>query len=79
MEGKSIDMSMNDIAIYARLMAEGFIDDPGVKMQLEGVSNKLGFLEAHCRCQIEAFLKIDGLTTVGNGDGILPHGTCVNL
>jgi hypothetical protein len=38
---------MNDIEIYTNLMVDGFKDDPGVKVQFEGIDNgfKMGIRE----------------------------------
>lgn len=64
-------MSEHDLELYAKLMAESFLDDPGVSMQLAGIAKKLEVFETQCRCQVQAFSKLGGLTTLGHGDGIL--------
>lgn len=52
-------------------MEESFIDDSGIKIQLKGIENRARLFNIQCRCQIEAFSKINGVTTIGNGGGMV--------
>lgn len=52
-------------------MEESFIDDSGIKIQLKGIENRARLLNIQCKCQIEAFSKINGVTTFGNGGGMV--------
>lgn len=63
-------MNTDEIRTYSRLMADCFIDDPGIKVQLEGITDKLQFLELQCRCQIEAFSRLGGISVLDNGGGM---------
>ncbi|MGO0883920.1 hypothetical protein ACTPDI_14170 [Clostridioides difficile] len=68
---KDLEINNNNIEIYAKLMEESFIDDSGIKIQLKGIENRARLLNIQCRCQIEAFSKINGVTTFGNGGGMV--------
>jgi len=63
-------MNMNDIEIYVDLMADSFKDDQGIKAQFEGIDNGFSLLKLYCKCQIEAFFKLDCVTTYGDGEGM---------
>jgi GNAT superfamily N-acetyltransferase len=62
---------MNDIEIYTNLMVDGFKDDPGVKVQFEGIDNGLEILKLYFKCQIGTFSKLGLITTSKNGEGIV--------
>lgn len=63
-------MQSNELDLYAKLMADCFLKDPGIQTQLAGVSCTSEILEMQCRCQISAFLKLNGVSTFGRGEGI---------
>lgn len=64
-------MKSNDIEIYVNLMVECFKDDPGVMFQLQGIDDKHNFFALQCKCQIEAIAGLDGITTCGDGVGMV--------
>jgi predicted GNAT family N-acyltransferase len=61
---------MDFLDIYAKLMAEGFKDDPGILIQFQGMEHGAELFEINCKCEIEAFDKLGCVTTYGNGEGM---------
>lgn len=64
-------MQANELDLYAKLMTDCFLEDPGIQIQLAGVPHAPGVLELQCRCQISAFSKLNGVSTFGSGEGIV--------
>ena len=62
---------MNKIDQYAKLLAEGFIDDPGVKIQLRGLKRSKELFELQCKGELEAFMQNGYVTVDDSGKGLL--------
>lgn len=64
-------MQQNERDLYAKLLADCFLNDPGIQIQLAGVPDASDVLEMQCRCQLSAFLKLNGVSTFGDGEGLI--------
>ncbi len=69
MRGKFL-MKSNELDLYAKLMTDCFLEDPGIQIQFNGVPHRFSILEMQCRCEISAFSKLNGVSTFGSGEGI---------
>jgi len=63
-------MYMDSLDVFAKLMAEGFKEDPGVITQFEGIERGSELFELHCKYEIDAFDRLGCVTTYGNGKGL---------
>lgn len=61
---------MNKIDIYTKLFADSFRNDPGIKLQLAGITNPEEAFNANCRGEIEAFDKLGMISNIEE-DGMI--------
>lgn len=63
-------MNTKEIETYGLLLADCFMDDPGVTMQFAGIRDKAGLFRKQCQCQLSAFDRLGGVTLLEDGQGI---------
>lgn len=62
---------MDSLDVNAKLMANGFKEDPRVIVQFQEIKNWQEFFELHCKATISTFEKLGCVTTYGNGEGLV--------
>lgn len=56
---------------YVQLLADGFLEDPGVTFQIRNIPDGQKLFYLQCKGEIEVLHELGCLTTYGNGDGLV--------
>lgn len=56
---------------YVQLLADGFLEDPGVAFQIRDIPDGQKLFYLQCKGEIEVLHKLNCITTYGNGDGLV--------
>lgn len=55
---------------WAAMLAESYGEDPGVRLQFQGVADGQHILELQCRGMLRGFAAVDGVTLQGDLEGV---------